>query len=246
LFAKTGFPKKSYASIEITMREIALDTETTGLDPKSGHRMVEIGCVELWGHVRTGKHFHVYLNPERDVPPDAERIHGLSTSFLADKPTFVSIAKEFIAFLADSPLIIHNASFDMGFLNYQLAAAGHPILPMNRAIDTVKIARAKFPGSPANLDALCRRFNIDLAARKFHGALLDAELLADVYLELKGGRQAQMSLEAEKEPQSSATQQSMVMRPARSFPPTAAEEAAHHAFLTKIKDPIWLREKVGS
>jgi DNA polymerase-3 subunit epsilon len=220
------------------MREIALDTETTGLDPKSGHRMVEIGCVELWGRIRTGKHFHVYLNPERDMPAEAERIHGLSAKFLADKPKFATVVGGFLEFLGDSPLVIHNADFDMKFINYQLAAEGHAIIPMERTIDTVKMARLKFPGSPANLDALCRRFNINLEARKFHGALLDAELLSDVYLELLGGRQAGLALEAESNAHLSHGGQGP-MREARNFAASTAEIEAHDAFLKEVKDAMW-------
>jgi DNA polymerase III subunit epsilon len=167
----------------IAMREIALDTETTGLDPSSGHRVVEIGCVELMGHVRTGNHFHTYLNPERDMPREAENIHGLSSTFLADKPLFKTIARAFLEFIGDDPLIIHNAAFDLKFLNAELNALDLPLIEFARATDTVLIARRMFPGSPANLDALCKRFNIDTSARTKHGALLDAELLADVYLE---------------------------------------------------------------
>lgn len=224
------------------MREIALDTETTGLDPKSGHRMVEIGCVELWGRIRTGKVFHTYLNPQRDMPPDAERIHGLSSAFLADKPVFADKAKEFLAFLAESPLVIHNADFDMRFINYQLAALGHPIIPMEHTIDTVKIARKKFPGSPANLDALCRRYNIDLSGRKHHGALLDAELLSDVYLELLGGRQAGLELQASVAVVENA--EAKAVRPAREWPVAAEELAAHEAFIGGLKDALW--KKTGT
>lgn len=222
------------------MREIALDTETTGLDPKAGHRMVEIGCVEMHGRIRTGRYFHTYLNPEREVPADAERIHGLSTAFLADKPTFSQKIQEFLDFIADSTLIIHNASFDMNFINYQLAAQGHAILPAERAIDTVKIARQKFPGAPANLDALCRRYNIDLSNRKFHGALLDAELLAEVYLELLGGRQAGLELKTSR--QLSETKSTKPIRPARNFDIPPEEATAHSAFIEQIKDALWKRE----
>ena len=169
------------------MREIVLDTETTGLDPFSGHRIVEIGCVEMIGHIRTGNHFHSYLNPERDMPMEAQNIHGLSAEFLKDKPLFKTIARSFLEFIGDDPLIIHNAAFDLKFLNAELDRNGLPLIAMERAIDTVLMARQKFPGSPANLDALCKRFNIDTSARTKHGALLDAELLADVYLEFKGG-----------------------------------------------------------
>ncbi len=222
------------------MREIALDTETTGLDPKSGHRIVEIGCVEMWGRIRTGKHYHVYINPERDMPPEAERVHGLSSAFLADKPKFADIVADFIEFIGDSPLVIHNAGFDMNFINHHLAAHGHPMIGMERAIDTVTMARKKYPGSPANLDALCRRFNIDLSARKFHGALLDAELLSDVYLELLGGRQAGLEFKAESN--IAISSEARPVRPAREFPVPPEELLAHQAFLKQIKDPLWLKE----
>lgn len=223
------------------MREIALDTETTGLDPTAGHRIVEIGCVELWGRIRTGKHFHVYVNPEREVPPEATRIHGITNEFLADKPTFAEVAKDFLEFLGDSPLVIHNAEFDMKFINHQLAGIGEKMIPMDRTTDTVKIARKKFPGSPANLDALCRRFNIDLEARKFHGALLDAELLSDVYLELLGGRQAGLALDAEKQ-SGLTTHADAPIRPAREFAIPAEDSAAHEVFVAGIKDALWKKE----
>lgn len=219
------------------MREIALDTETTGFSHKGTDRMVEIGCVEMHGRIRTGKAYHVYLNPERDMPAEAQRVHGLSEEFLADKPLFDSIADEFLAFLGDSPLIIHNAAFDMGFINAELQRAGRGILSMDRAIDTVTIARERFPGSPANLDALCRRFEIDLSDRTLHGALLDAELLADVYLELMGGRQSALMLDAEKD--GDTTQKRVIDFPTRSFPPSQEELAAHEKFLAQITDPLW-------
>lgn len=230
------------------MREIALDTETTGLDPASGHRIVEIGCVELMGHVRTGNHFHSYLNPERDMPREAENIHGLSNAFLADKPLFRTIARAFLEFIGDDPLVIHNASFDLKFLNAELGALDLPLIDAARATDTVLIARRMFPGSPANLDALCKRFTIDTSARTKHGALLDAELLADVYLELKGGRQRSLLGKAGEithhEPQL-ADHEPLAFTghtaiPARQFPPTLEELAAHKAMLEKIKNPLWL------
>lgn len=219
------------------MREIALDTETTGLSPETGHRVVEIGCVEMQGRVRTGNVFHVYLNPERDMPPEAERVHGLSAEFLSDKPLFLEIADKFLNFIADSPLVIHNAAFDMGFLNAELQKAGRSMLAADRAIDTVLMARERFPGSPANLDALCRRYEIDLSQRSLHGALLDAELLADVYLELMGGRQAALLLE-EKSGQVTA-EKTAVDFPRRHFPASEAEQAAHNAFLKQLKNPLW-------
>ncbi len=179
------------------MREIVLDTETTGLDPFSGHRIVEIGCIELINHVRTGNYFHTYLNPERDMPREAEAVHGLSIEFLKDKPKFAEIAGSFLEFIGNDPLVIHNAAFDMKFINAELAVAKRPEVDFARAIDTVLMARQKFPGQPASLDALCKRFSIDLSARTKHGALLDSELLSDVYLELLGGRQSSLGLVAD-------------------------------------------------
>ncbi len=176
------------------MREIVLDTETTGLDPAQGHRIVEIGAVELVGHRPTGRNFHVYINPERDMPSGAEAVHGLSAAFLADKPRFSEIVDDFLAFIAGDPLVIHNAPFDMAFLNAELGWCGRPVLPMERAIDTLEIARRRFPGAPNSLDALCRRFGIDNSARDKHGALLDAELLAEVYFQLVGGEQPDFGL----------------------------------------------------
>ncbi len=170
------------------MREIVLDTETTGFKPEEGHRLIEIGCVELHNHVATGKTFHCYVNPERDVPPDAVAVHGLTTEFLADKPLFNDVVAEFVAFIGDAPLVIHNAAFDMHFLNWEMRIAGYPVMPKDRAIDTLLMARQKFPGAPATLDALCKRFGVDNSSRTYHGALLDAQLLAEVYLELPRGR----------------------------------------------------------
>lgn len=229
------------------LREIVLDTETTGLDPFSGHRLVEIGCVELMGHVPTGNHFHSYLNPERDMPKEAENVHGLSAEFLKDKPLFKIVAGSFLEFIGDSPLIIHNAAFDLKFLNAELDVLGHPLIPMNRAIDTVLIARKMFPGSPANLDALCKRFNIDTSARTKHGALLDAELLADVYLELKGGRQSSLLQKAGTETSEKSGAVELVFSghtdiPVRHFPASSEELAQHQTMLGKLKNPLWLAE----
>jgi DNA polymerase-3 subunit epsilon len=221
-------------------REIVLDTETTGLDPASGHRVVEIGCVELQGGVPTGKFFHCYLNPERDMPPEAQRVHGLSSEFLRDKPVFASVVEEFLEFIAEDILVIHNAAFDMRFVNAELGLLGFPPIPASRAIDTVLMARKKFPGSPASLDALCKRFAIDLSARTKHGALLDAELLADVYLELLGGRQVTLALDrhgAAKETDAPVAARQK-LEP-RLFPPTAEELAAHEAMLALLKKPLW-------
>lgn len=223
------------------MREIALDTETTGLDPYSGHRIVEIGAVELQNHIRTGNHFHIYLNPQRDMPQEAEQVHGLSIEFLRDKPLFRTIADSFLEFIQDAPLVIHNAAFDMKFLNAELEKLGYPAIPMSQSIDTVQMARKKFPGQPANLDALCRRFDIDLSARSKHGALLDAELLAEVYLELRGGRQAKMQLQAEttqaqtQVAQSSKTEQLQ----ARVFTISEEECLAHQQLVDNISEPVW-------
>lgn len=223
-----------------SMREIALDTETTGLDPATGHRVVEIGCVEMWGRIPTGKTFHVYLNPERDMPEEAERVHGLSVEFLKDKPLFAEVVEEFLLFLGDAPLIIHNAGFDMKFINAELAALGIDAIPMERAVDTVRMARKKFPGAPASLDALCKRFNIDNSSRTLHGALLDAELLADVYLELMGGRQEAMALNAALEEEEAALAAASIGSfPKRDFPISEEEKAAHEAFLKAIKNPLW-------
>jgi DNA polymerase III subunit epsilon len=175
-------------------REIILDTETTGFKPEEGHRIVEIGAVELVNHIPTGEFFHVYINPEMAMPKDAESVHGLSDKFLKDKPVFKAIADDFLRFIGDAPLVIHNADFDMEFLNAELGYLGFETLPKARAIDTVAMARKKFPMAPASLDALCKRFGIDNSKRTKHGALLDAELLAEVYLELIGGRQTTFGL----------------------------------------------------
>lgn len=225
-------------------REIVLDTETTGLDPNSGHRMVEIGCVELVDGLRTGAFFHAYLNPQRDVPHEAFRVHGLSTQFLSDKPIFAEKVEDFLEFIADSPLVIHNAAFDMKFVNFELGSLGFPAIAMGRTIDTVLIARKKFPGSPANLDALCKRFNIDLSGRTKHGALLDAELLSDVYLDLLGGRQAIFALDAASQQIESADSQNIAIiktvLEARISTVSATEEEAHKTMLAKLKNPLWL------
>lgn len=176
------------------MREIVLDTETTGLNPDTGDRIVEIGGVELFNHVATGRNYHVYINPQRDMPQEAFAVHGLSTAFLSDKPVFKAVAEDFLAFVGDAKLVIHNASFDMRFLNAELGWAGLPTLPRNQAIDTLDIAKRRFPGANNTLDALCRRFGVDNSGREKHGALLDSELLAEVYLELMGGRQPDLTL----------------------------------------------------
>jgi len=219
------------------MREVVLDTETTGLDPGGGHRIVEVGCVELLNHVPTGRTYQAYINPQRSMPPEAFNVHGLSDSFLADKPLFAKIAEEFATFLGDSPLVIHNASFDLGFINAEFGRLEYPQVTTDRAIDTVHLARKKFPGSPANLDALCRRFQVDISDRSLHGALKDARLLSVVYLELLGGRQPGLELISAAGRAAAAapphTHQPRLMRP------TAEEERAHTEFLDRLTDSIW-------
>jgi DNA polymerase-3 subunit epsilon len=224
----------------MAVREIVLDTETTGLDPLAGHRIVEIGCIELVNHVPTGRTFHRYVNPERAMPTDAFNVHGLSDEFLASQPLFAHVAQALVEFVADAPLVIHNAKFDIGFLNAELARIDRAPFEESRAVDTVSIARRKFPGAPASLDALCRRFNVDNSARTKHGALLDAELLAEVYLELIGGREPVLSLVAVGAG-AVAGPVARIARPPRPHAPTAEELARHVAFLTAVKDPIWAR-----
>jgi DNA polymerase-3 subunit epsilon len=225
------------------MREIVFDTETTGLDPRAGHRLVEIGCVELVHGLPSGETFHTYLNPERDMPDEAFQIHGLSGAFLGDKPLFADIVERFLAFVGDAQLVIHNAQFDMGFINAELDRLG--LAPLkNSVVDTVTLARRKFPGQRVNLDALCERLGINNAHRTKHGALLDAELLADVYIELTGGRQRGFDLMGV-----DGTAPAVVVvagvtaevRPPRPHAPSAAELAAHAEFLKKLKEPIWLK-----
>lgn len=226
------------------MREIVLDTETTGFKPEEGHRLVEIGCIELVNHVATGERFHVYLNPERDMPAEAFAVHGLSSDFLADKPLFNDVAGDFVAFIGDAPLVIHNAAFDMAFLNWELKIAGYPTMPKDRAVDTLLMARQKFPGSPATLDALCKRFGVDNSNRTLHGALLDAQLLAEVYLELRGGRQAGLALASGPVAKSDgpAMRIERPFREPRRFAVSEEETAAHADLLKKLKNPLWLAE----
>jgi DNA polymerase-3 subunit epsilon len=178
----------------VSVREVVLDTETTGLDPADGHRIIEICCLELVGHLPTGRVFHTLVHPEREIPEDALRIHGLSAEILSGAPVFSAIADDFLSFVAEAPLVIHNAEFDLKFLNFELSRAGKPHLPVERGIDTIALAKKRFPGSRYSLDELCRRFNIDLSMRTKHGARIDAELLAEVYLELLGGRQVRLAL----------------------------------------------------
>ncbi len=231
------------------MREIVLDTETTGFEPSEGHRIVEIGAIELFNHMPTGRTYHQYINPERSMPTEAFQVHGLGDDFLRDKPRFADIALAFLQFIgAESRLVIHNAAFDMKFLNAELTWASQPLIAPDRALDTVAMARRKFPGAPASLDALCRRFGIDNSAREKHGALLDSELLAEVYLELIGGRQPDFGLSGGPSAQTSGTQdegQTWVpqRRPAP-LPPrlTDAEAKAHAAFVDSMGEKaIWNR-----
>ncbi len=221
------------------MREIVLDTETTGLSPKDGDRLVEIGCLELINHMPTGETYHQYINPRKAMPAEAEAVHGLSDKFLADKPEFADIVDAFLDFIGDAALVIHNASFDMGFINAELARIEREPVPNSRAIDTVSMARKKFPGSPASLDALCRRFEIDNSARTLHGALLDAELLAEVYLELIGGRQPGLVLGADASDSANTVAVERVARLPRPHQPTAEELAAHAEFIARLNDPMW-------
>lgn len=221
------------------MREIILDTETTGLDPSSGHRVVEIACIELINRVPTQRHFQTYVNPERDMPEEAFRVHGLSAEFLGQHPTFAEVADTFLDFIGDDVLVIHNADFDLGFLNAELARLDRPVLAPRQIVDTVMLARKKFPGAPASLDALCRRFGIDNSQRTVHGALLDTELLAEVYLELMGGRQPGLSLAADETAGAPAEAAARTERPPRPHAPTTAELAAHEGFVGGLKDPIW-------
>lgn len=234
------------------MREIVLDTETTGFDAENGDRIVEIGALELFNHLPTGKTFHVYINPERSMPQGAFEVHGLGDEFLADKPKFAEVAQGFIDFIADdAKLVIHNASFDMKFLNAELKRAGHAPIPFERALDTLMIARERFPGSPATLDALCRRFGVDNSNRELHGALLDSELLAEVYLELIGGRQPDLVLaqarNTDDEPGIDGQMRSRAQRP-KPLPPrlTEAEAEAHAEFVAKLgEDSLWSRYQPG-
>jgi DNA polymerase-3 subunit epsilon len=236
------------------MREVIFDTETTGLDPKTGDRMVEIGCVEMVGRVETGRTFHAYFNPDRDMPIEAERVHGLSAAFLATKPRFAESADELLEFLGDAPLVAHNAGFDFGFLNNELELTGRTPISLDRMVDTVAIARKKHPGAKLSLDALCTRYGIDRSHRVKHGALLDAELLAQVYVELTGGRQIGLGLidsGADAAPDTPAltelTPNAPWHRPSADKPrreprphmASPEELERHRAFIAQIKDAIW-------
>jgi DNA polymerase-3 subunit epsilon len=223
------------------MREIVLDTETTGLDPFLGHRVVEIGCIELVNCIPTSATFHVYLNPERDIPAEAEAIHGLSSNFLADKPKFADVAESFLEFLGEAKLVIHNAGFDLTFLNAELDRLKRQSIGRDRVVDTLALARRRHPGGPNRLDDLCARYGIDNSRRTKHGALLDAELLAEVYAELVGGRQARFSLDRERTVVRAATVAAAKERPAPLSPRLTSDEAnAHQTLLAALgADSVW-------
>jgi DNA polymerase-3 subunit epsilon len=224
------------------MRRIALDTETTGLNPLDGHKIVEIGCVELDVNIPTGKEWHTYLNPGRSMPEAAFAVHGLDNNFLSNKPLFKDISIEFLTFIEGAELVIHNARFDVGFLNNELKQANLPIISIEDAIDTVQLARQTIPGAAASLDALCKRFNIDLSQRGKHGALLDAQLLAEVYLELTGGRQSSLVLNPPSKKQGFSMEEIQIIEKELtqiSVLLTKEDEAAHDKMLQKIKEPLW-------
>jgi DNA polymerase-3 subunit epsilon len=224
------------------MREIIFDTETTGLDPQRGDRMVEIGCIEMVNRVATGQTFHAYFNPERDMPAEAEAVHGLSSVFLADKPRFVERATELLEFIGDCPLVAHNAGFDFGFLNAELTLCGLEIVSRERMVDTVAIARTRHPGAKLSLDALCTRYGIDRSHRTRHGALLDAELLAQVYVELRGGRQIGLELAADRTEELVAVvtvRKDRVFRAPRPHAASEEELAVHAEFIKTLNAPLW-------
>jgi len=227
------------------VREIVFDTETTGLNPASGDRIVEIGCIEIFNRVETGRHFHAYFNPERAMPADAEAVHGLTEVFLSDKPSFTELADDLLEFLEDSPLVAHNASFDFGFLNFELERSGRAAVSMTRMRDTLAMARTRHPGAKHSLDALCMRFGIDRSHRVKHGALLDAQLLAQVYVELTGGRQIGLGLVADTDRLrvDAAAGVVKVREPRIARPHFAAAEELerHRAFIAQLINPLWAR-----
>lgn len=225
------------------MRELVIDTETTGLDPEHDHRMVEICCLEVINKRKTGKVFHYYLNPERYVPKEAEKIHGLTTEFLADKPSFASIAKEFLEFIGRDTLVIHNAGFDMKFINFQLGLHKFEPIKRNKIVDTLILARKTFPGHKANLDALCKRFKISLSRRVKHGALLDAELLAEIYILMTGETQTNMQFdEVEKIIDVSQIKKRTKNLPPRAFLASNQELVEHGLFISKLSNPLWIKQ----
>jgi DNA polymerase III subunit epsilon len=222
-------------------REIVFDTETTGFDAEGDDRVVEIGCLELVNHMPTGETYHQYINPERDMPQGAFEVHGLSAEFLSGHPVFAKVADDFMAFIGDAKVIAHNASFDMRFINAEMARLNKPLLVQERVIDTLAMARTKFPGAQNSLDALCRRFGVDNSSREKHGALLDSELLAEVYLELIGGRQPGLVLAAQAKARRSA--KTTTIRPPRPHAASADELAAHDAFVKEqVTDALWLKD----
>ena len=233
------------------MREIVFDTETTGLSPLNGDRMVEIGCVELVNRVETGRTFHAYFNPGRPMPTEAQMVHGLSDAFLSDKPSFHERCEELLDFIGDAPLVAHNASFDFGFLNHELGSCGRALVCLTRMIDTLVLARQRHPGAKHSLDALCTRYGVDRSLRVKHGALIDAQLLAQCYVELTGGRQIGLSLastaaaavRAEQRPDSAPI--IVTVRPPRPHVPSAEELERHAAFVATLVDPIWNRLEAG-
>lgn len=226
-------------------REIVLDTETTGLDPKKGDRIVEIGCVEIVNRFLTGRTFHRYLNPEREMPPDAFAVHGLSDGFLRDKPKFIEVADEFLEFLGDAQLVIHNAAFDIGFLNFELGRVSRPTIPVERVVDTLMLARRKHPGQPNSLDALCQRYGVDSSKRTRHGALLDSELLAEVYAELTGGRQQTFALAQLAVRDVSLSAGARVRRQPIQPELSEAERTAHRAFVEGLGPKASWRTYLG-
>jgi DNA polymerase-3 subunit epsilon len=227
------------------MREIIFDTETTGLNPAGGDRMVEIGCIELINRVETGRTFHAYFNPERPMPSEAEAVHGLSEIFLSDKPRFSDKVEELLEFIGDAPLIAHNASFDFGFLNHELQRCARDPVCMSRMIDTLLLARTRHPGAKHSLDALCARFGVDRSQRVKHGALLDAQLLCQIYVELTGGRQIGLSLShaslATDEEVATSIRMERVVRPPRPHAPSEEERTRHRSFIARLTSPLWER-----
>lgn len=222
------------------VREIVFDTETTGFEYAKGHRLIEIGAVELINHMPTGKTYHQYINPEREVPEDAVKVHGLTYDFLKDFPIFDKVADQWLEFIGDAKLVAHNASFDMNFVNYELKQLGKPEMSWSNSIDTLEIARNMFPGARCSLDALCKRFEIDNSARSYHGALLDAQLLAEVYLELLGGKEPSLLLDNDVEKKAAVSAQERVFREPRLFAVEENLEELHQQFLEKsIKNPLW-------
>ncbi len=234
------------ADIDFVMREIVFDTETTGLSPSSGDRLVEIGCVEMINRVETGRSFHAYFNPERTMPIEAENVHGLSESFLADKPLFEDLVEDLLDFLDDSPLVAHNAAFDFAFINHELGACGRLTIPTSRMVDTLALARVRHPGAKHSLDALCTRYGIDRSHRVKHGALLDAQLLAQLYVELTGGRQIGLELASDAMAATNLQSSPFHMNPgsrkaraARPHEASAEERERHRQFVAKLVDPLW-------